>query len=181
MPAALPLREASQVRDSPDDNLQHAQREWPAARQAVPDDVLLAALGEALAAREAVPAAFIEAGKSAYAWHHIDAELAQLTFDSLRDAELTASTRSESASIRALTYQSARFTIEVEITDDALLGQLIPPHGETAEMQTQAGHISAISIDEVGCFAIEPKPDSPFRLRVRSEGQPDVVTGWLTI
>ena len=156
-------------------------REEQAGRQPVPDETLLAALREALAAREAVPAAFVEAGKLAYAWRCIDAELAQLTFDSLRDAELTASTRSESASIRALTYQSARFTIEVEITDGALLGQLIPSQGGTAEMQTQAGHISASSIDEVGCFAIEPKPDSPFRLRVRNEGQPDVVTGWLTI
>jgi hypothetical protein len=94
---------------------------------------------------------------------------------------VTASTRSESASIRALTFQSARFTIEVEITDSALLGQLIPSQGGTAEMQTQAGHISATSIDEVGCFAIEPKPDGPFRLRVRIEDQPNVVTGWLTI
>ena len=175
------------MRNSPDDNLQSGLREWlaareaPSARDSVSDDALLAALREALAARDAVPASFVEAGKSAYAWHNIDAELAQLTFDSLRDAELTASTRSESASIRALTFQSARFTIEVEITDGALLGQLIPSQGGTAEMQTQAGHISATSIDEVGCFAIEPKPDSPFRLRVRTEGQPDVVTGWLTI
>ena len=175
------------MRNSPDDNREPAlreslaAREAPAAREAVPDDVLLAALREALAARDAVPASFVEAGKSAYAWHNIDAELAQLTFDSLRDAELTASTRSESASIRALTFQSARFTIEVEITDGALLGQLIPSQGGTAEMQTQAGHISATSIDEVGCFAIEPKPDSPFQLRVRTEGQADVVTGWLAI
>ena len=175
------------MRNSPDDNREPALREWlaareaPAAREAVPDDVLLAALREALATHEAVPAWFVEAGKSAYAWHHIDAELAQLTFDSLRDAELTASMRSESASIRALTFQSARFTIEVEITDDALLGQLIPPQGGTAELRTQAGHISTTSIDEVGCFVIEPKPDSPFRLRVCTEGQADVVTGWLTI
>jgi hypothetical protein len=181
------------VRNCPDDNIQSTLGEWlaareasaareaPADREAVPDDVLLAALGEALAAREAVPAWFVEAGKSAYAWHNIDAELAQLTFDSLRDAEVTASTRSESASIRALTFQSARFTIEVEITDDTLLGQLIPPQGGTAEMQTQAGHIGTTSIDDAGCFVIEPKPDSPFRLRVRTEDQADVVTGWLTI
>jgi hypothetical protein len=181
------------VRNSPDDNVQSTLREWLAAseapaareesdaREAVPDDALLAALREALAAREAVPSWFVEAGKSAYAWRDIDAELAQLTFDSLRDAELTASTRSESASIRALTFQSARITIEVEITGDALLGQLIPPRDGTAEMQTQVGHISTTSIDEVGCFVIEPKPDSPFRLRVRTEGQADVVTGWLTI
>jgi hypothetical protein len=175
------------VRNSPDDNRESALRESLAAREAstareaVPDDVLLAALREALTAHEAVPAWFIEAGKSAYAWHNVDAELAQLTFDSLRDAELIASTRSEPASIRALTFQSARFTIEVEITDDALLGQLIPPRGGTVEMRTQAGHISTTSIDEVGCFAIEPKPDRPFQLRVSIEGQADVVTDWLTI
>lgn len=175
------------MRNSPDDNLLSTLREWlaareaPAAGKAVSDDTLLAGLREALAAREAVPATFVEAGKSAYAWHHIDAELAQLTFDSRRDAELTASTRAESASIRALTFQAARFTIEVEITDDALLGQLIPPQSGTAEMQTEAGQVSSTPIDEVGCFAIEPKPDSPFRLRVRTEGQADAVTGWLTI
>ena len=39
------------------------------------DDRLLAALGQALKAREAVPSWFIEAGKNAFAWHNIDAEL----------------------------------------------------------------------------------------------------------
>ena len=43
------------------------------------DDRLLAALGQALKAREAVPSWFIETGKNAFAWHNIDAELAQLT------------------------------------------------------------------------------------------------------
>jgi hypothetical protein len=150
-------------------------------RDSVDDNTLLAVLREALASREAVPAPFVEAGKSAYTWHSIDAELAQLTFDSRRDADAIASTRSESASIRALTFQSVRFTIEVEITDDALLGQLIPPQSGTAEMQTRAGDVSTTSIDEVGCLAISPKPDSPFRLRIRTQGQADVVTGWLTL
>ena len=31
---------------------------------------------------EAVPEWFVETGKNAYAWHNIDAELAQLTYDS---------------------------------------------------------------------------------------------------
>ena len=46
------------------------------------DDELLAALGEAIRAREEVPEWFVETGKNAYAWHNIDAELAQLTYDS---------------------------------------------------------------------------------------------------
>ena len=39
------------------------------------DEALTDALREAIRAREAVPAWFVEIGKSAYAWHNIDAEL----------------------------------------------------------------------------------------------------------
>jgi hypothetical protein len=145
------------------------------------DEILLAALREALAARDAVPREFLETAKSAYVWHTIDAELAQLTYDSRHDMERAAAVRSESASIRALTFYSARFSVEVEITDDALLGQIVPPQRGTAEIQTLAGHISSVEVDDIGCFAVEPKPESPFRMRLRTEGQPDVLTGWLTL
>jgi hypothetical protein len=145
------------------------------------DDILTAELREALAARAAVPREFITIARSAYAWHHIDAELAQLIYDSRDDAELSASLRSETAVIRALTFASPRFSIEVEVTDDALLGQLIPPQPGTVELQTLAGGSADGEIDEVGCFAVEPKPDGKFRLRFRTSGQPDVLTGWLTL
>ena len=145
------------------------------------DEILLTALREALAARDAVPQAFLETARNAYAWHHIDAELAQLTYDSRHDTERELAVRSESASIRALTFHSARFSVEVEITDDALLGQVVPPQRGTVEIQTLVGHTSAVEVDDVGCFAVEPKPDSPFRMRLRTEGQPDVLTGWLTL
>ena len=77
------------------------------------DDELLAALGEAMRARRAVPDWFVEMGKNAYGWHNIDAELAQLTYDSSRDQDTVAAVRSEAASIRALTFTSARLSIEL--------------------------------------------------------------------
>jgi hypothetical protein len=145
------------------------------------DEELLAELREALAAHAAVPPEFVAVAKSAYAWHHIDVELAQLIYDSRHDTELTASLRSEAASIRALTFASRRFSIEVEVTEDALLGQLIPPQPGTVDLQMSAGETTDAEIDEVGCFSIEPKPDGRFRLRFRADGQPDVLTGWLTL
>jgi hypothetical protein len=145
------------------------------------DEKLLTELREALAARAAVPSAFVAVARSAYAWHHIDAELAQLIYDSRDDAGLSASLRSETAVIRALTFASRRFSIEVEVTDDALLGQLIPPQPGTVELQTLAGGTADGEIDEVGCFTVEPKPDGKFRLRFHTNGQPDVLTGWLTL
>ena len=91
------------------------------------DEKLLAALGEAIKARQAVPESFVETGKNAYAWHDIDADLAQLTYDSLVDRERVAIVRSEAASIRALTFTSARLSIELEVATNSLLGQIIPP------------------------------------------------------
>ena len=97
------------------------------------DEELMAALREAMKAREAVPDWFVETGQSAYAWHNIDAELAQLTYDSSRDRERAAVTRSENASIRALTFTSAHLSIELEVTEGSLLGQIIPRRDDLAE------------------------------------------------
>lgn len=46
------------------------------------DEELLAELGAALRTAEEVPAGFVNAGKAAFAWRGVDAELAALTFDS---------------------------------------------------------------------------------------------------
>ena len=143
------------------------------------DEQLLGALREAMRAREAVPSWFVEMGKNAYAWHNIDAELAQLTYDSQADTEL-AFVRSEAASIRALTFTSAHLSIELEVGKDSLLGQVIPPQAGTLETYTRTG-LATLPVDESGYFAVEPIPASPFRLRFRTGGGADVVTGWITL
>jgi hypothetical protein len=139
------------------------------------------ALSGAIGARQAVPPWFVETGKNAYAWHNIDAELAQLTYDSSRDRDLSASLRSESASIRALTFTSAHLSIELEIGAEALLGQIMPPRKGMIEAQTQAGATTPAAVDEIGCFSIEPIPPGPFRLHCHTEDGTDVVTGWITL
>jgi hypothetical protein len=145
------------------------------------DEQLLGALREAIRSREGVPDEFVETAKGVYAWHNIDAELAQLTYDSRHDKDRIASVRSETASIRALTFTSAHLSIEVEVTEGSLVGQIIPPGEGTIEAQTGAGAITAAPVDEIGCFSIEPVPSSPFRLHCRSARGPDVVTGWITL
>jgi hypothetical protein len=144
------------------------------------DEELLAALGEAMRARQDVPEWFVETGKNAYAWHNIDADLAQLTYDSDLDRDRAAVVRSEAASIRALTFTSARLSIELEVGEGSLLGQIIPPSAGTLEVHTTAG-VTSTSVDEIGCFAVEPIPNSPFRLRCRTEDGTDVLTGWITL
>lgn len=147
------------------------------------DDQLLAALGEAIRARQDVPDAFVEMGKGAYAWHHIDAELALLTYDSSRaeDRDVTASMRSETASIRALTFTSAHLSLELEVTGDSLLGQIIPPRSGTIDTQTKDGATVSTEVDEIGYFVVAPIPPSPFRMRCRTEDGTDALTGWITL
>jgi hypothetical protein len=144
------------------------------------DEELLAALRQALSSRRGVPPEFVEAGKNAFAWHNIDAELAQLTYDSIA-AEPAGHTRAESASIRALTFTSARITIELEVTQDALVGQVVPAQAATIEVQAHEQADTQIASDEIGCFAVQPIPHGPFRLRCRAAGGIDVLTGWITL
>jgi hypothetical protein len=146
------------------------------------DEELLAALGDAMRARQAVPEWFVETGKNAYAWHNIDAELAQLTYDSDSDTDRSraAAVRSEAASIRALAFTSSHLRLELEVTESSLIGQIIPPRAGTLEVHTTAG-VTSSPVDEIGCFAVDPKPASPFRLRCRTEDGDDVLTGWITL
>lgn len=144
------------------------------------DEQLMAALRESIRERQAVPDWFIQTGKNAYTWHNIDAELAQLTYDSYSDQDAAAIVRSEAASIRALTFTSAHLSIELEVTAGSLLGQIIPPRGGTIEVHTKTG-VTSSPVDEIGCFSLAPIPAGPFRLRCRTADGGDVLTGWITL
>ena len=145
------------------------------------NDDLLAALREALRAREAVPPEFVEAARNAFAWHNIDSELAQLTYDSSRDPEYQPSLRAESASIRALTFTSVHLTIEVEVTQGSLLGQIIPAQAGVITVQPRDGAEVEFPADEIGCFSVRPIPAGPFRLYCRADAGADAQTGWITL
>jgi hypothetical protein len=142
------------------------------------DERLIAELGEALRAEREVPASFVELGRAAFAWHNVDAELAELTFDSATDPGALAGVRSEPASVRAMTFTASRLTIELEVADDALLGQVVPAQAGELEIQLRDGSASAVPVDEVGWFMIRPRPAGLFRISVRTETGAEVCTQW---
>jgi hypothetical protein len=143
------------------------------------DDRLFASLKEALREAEDVPPRFLETARAAFAWHNIDAELAALTYDSAEVFPAPAgSVRAQDASLRALTYATHDLTIEVEITPDALLGQVLPAQPGSVTVHPLRGSIAEARIDEMGFFALRPVPTSSFRLRCTTTGA-TVVTGWI--
>lgn len=153
-----------------------------ASRYLNDDEQLLAVLKEALAAVQAVPREIIEAGKAAFTWREIDAELAALTYDSAAAADpLDAGTRAEPASLRALTFTCADMTIELEVTSEALVGQITPAQGgESVVVRVGTVEAASATADDVGFFALRPVPTQPFRLLIRTVTGAAVLTGWVS-
>src|SRR6478609_9819944 len=99
--------------------------QWNKADPTDGDQGLLALLRESLDEVDRVPARVFEAGYAAFSWRTIDAELAHLTYDS-SSAEAMAGVRSQQAALRAMTFASNSFTIELPVEPTMLLGQVIP-------------------------------------------------------
>jgi hypothetical protein len=147
------------------------------------DDQLLAALREAFRSARSVPAEFTATAKATFAWRDIDAELATLTWDSISagaGAEL-AGQRADPASLRSLTFDSGELTLEIEVTENALLGQLVPPGPGRIEARTIGGDAVTTVINQVGGFTICPIPRGPFRLYCQTTGGANVLTSWLAL
>jgi hypothetical protein len=145
------------------------------------DERLAADLADAVRSAERVPARFLHAGKAAFAWRTVDAELARLTFDSVAAEPATAGTRSGSGSRRTLTFVASRLTIDVEATDGALLGQVVPPEPGELELQSRDGTRHTVAVDEVGWFRIAVRPTGLFRLRLSTASGPTVNTEWIAL
>ena len=150
-----------------------------ASRWGTDDDELLASLGDALREAEAVPRDFVDAGTAAYAWHTIDADLAALTYDSALDEQEALATRAEQAPLRALTFASTGVTIELEVADGAICGQVVPPRSGEVEVRPLNGQPVTAPVDDVGYFVLRPIPPGTFRLWCRLGGGVQVLTGWI--
>ena len=148
------------------------------------EEELLGELQAALLAEQEVPGALVDAGKAVWTWRSLDAELAALTYDSALEAmaEQLVATRSEAATLRSLTYASQSLTIELEVTRDALLGQVQPAQAARAELVTRDGAVTPVDVDEVGWFAVRPAPRSPFRIACTTHDRSiKVVTPWIDL
>lgn len=146
----------------------------------VDDDLLLAELAAAVRAGTEVPDRFVAAGKAAFTWRTVDAELARLVADSSLEPA-AGGFRTAGTGGRWLTFSADGLTIELEVRSDALRGQLVPPHPGTVQVEAQGGGPGErLPVDEVGYFAVRPVPAGLIRLRVRTEAGGSVVTGWFT-
>jgi hypothetical protein len=147
------------------------------------DEKLLADLHDALRDEYAVPSRLVDIGKAAFAWRNVDAELAELVHDSAAaDANAApAGTRAGPTAVRALSFSVGPTTIEVELTPDALRGQVIPPRAGEMDIEHRDDGTRTVPVDEDGWFAVHPCPAGFVRLRLRREDDQPVITVWTTL
>lgn len=140
------------------------------------DAELLAELRSAVAAKDPVPGRLVTSAKAAYVWRTIDEELAQLQFDSLAEAESLV--RGTEAAVH-LTFSANESWIEVDVTDEAILGQVIPPATEV-RLVFGSGDQLVAECDEFGQFSFDRPISGPVRLVANLAGR-EVATEWFTV
>ncbi|WP_328676029.1 hypothetical protein [Streptomyces sp. NBC_00343] len=141
------------------------------------DALLEEELRQAAAILDPVPADLRQFAMDAYALYDLDARLAELTFDSLIDA---IPVRGALDVPRMLTFTAGELSIDVEVTSEGLMGQVMPPQPAGIEVLNglQALRPTTLTADAMGRFTSETPPTGPFALRLRAGGEV-VVTEWL--
>ena len=103
-----------------------------------PDDELEAELRRLAADREPVPAELVQAAVDAFGWRDIDAELAELVYDSLVDADEASLVRGPPGQ-RLVSFAVGGLTIDVEVTSAGagrtVMGQIAPPQRASVDIR----------------------------------------------
>jgi hypothetical protein len=135
--------------------------------------------------RDPVPPNVVAGAKALFTWRTIDAELAELTFDSVETGAELVGVRGADT-IRLLTFEASTLTVELEVhpTGDRrrLVGQLVPAAPAIVEVRHGAG-TAEVETDELGRFAVDGIAAGPIRLDVRAADQPGpaVSTSWVSV
>lgn len=139
-----------------------------------PDDALFDELQAALQQADAVPDDVLEMAKDSFTWRTVDAELAELVFDSAVDE--VAGVRGTALAERELTFRAGDVEIEILLGHGNLNGQVLPPEPGSVEL-TSGGTTHEASVDSFGAFSFENIPGGPVRLTFRI-GDTFLTTEW---
>ncbi|WP_182878087.1 carboxypeptidase-like regulatory domain-containing protein [Microbispora sp. H10670] len=125
-----------------------------------------------------VPESLLRVARGAYAFRTADAELADLTFDSLAGP---APVRG-GAQPRLLTFDGPGVSVDLEITPSGaggrVVGQVMPAQQATVEVRGAAPR--TVTTDGLGRFVIGDVPSGPFSVRCRA-GDTAFTTEWVTV
>lgn len=135
------------------------------------DDELIGRLAEAF---PPVPERTLALGHAAFDWYVPAATLAAVTSDS---ADTPTGVR---GGPRALSFGGPEAGVEIEVREQEIVGQLIPPAGADVLLRSPAGE-RGTRTDEAGGFVLLDVPSGPASLLFRLADASSVVTSWIRI
>jgi hypothetical protein len=120
------------------------------------------------------------AAEAAFTWRTVDADLEILGLETGLAMSGAASVRGGAGAPRAFAFHGERFSVEIEVDDDGIVGQLTPPGPAQVTLVTIDGPQAAAQADEVGCFPLPPPPPGPMRLDCQ-RGTDRFLTEWTPV
>lgn len=143
------------------------------------DNELMADLTEALRSA-ALEQQVIDAARAAYdgqvpgdGW-----ELTRLLEDSELDPAVLVRS-SGTGNPRMLVFGNDQIRVELELSDDGIEGQLIPPAPSLVRLLTEAGCTAETRADDLGCFRFPDRCREPVKLACVVGGR-EYTTGWIS-
>jgi hypothetical protein len=144
------------------------------------DDDLMGELKEALEEARSVPPDLAEAAKAAFTWRTVDEELEMLTLSYDSAMADTALVRGAGSPERMLVFESEDLTMELEVGDEVLMGQVVPTGPGRAILQDPQGTLQETEADDGGFFLFRRPTTSPIRVKWVS-GETGMVTEWVPL
>lgn len=141
----------------------------------------MADIRQALAEVAAVPAAAVDAARAAYQLRDLDNELELLTMLYDSSIEYGAGTRSAAfVTARYMTFQGKDISLEVEISADHILGQVVPPQHATVSILTRTQSSTPHRTDALGGFTLGKPAAGPIRITCQTSTG-TLQTDWISI
>jgi hypothetical protein len=150
------------------------QRRWD------DDDQLLSDLAEAVRAVARQSRTTAEHGMAALSWRTIDKDLllADLSFDSLLVS--AGATRADPGDARTLVFTAAPMSVELEVTADGVVGQILPPGIGEIRIESADGVVLHANANDLGYFLIPTRPAGQVRLTCETS-RSRLVTDWVRL
>jgi hypothetical protein len=144
------------------------------------EDRVMSLLRRGLDESDPVPVDVIDFAKAALAWRSIDAELAELSYDSSNE-QTPAGVRS-TATARMLSFETGDWLADLEYSaaTGRLMGQVEPARIMTVELHL-GGSVVATDADELGRFVFDGVLPGPIALVFRLSDDETVKTEWVVI
>lgn len=144
------------------------------------DEEIVTVLRHVLETVDPTPAHVLEQARAAFTWRGVDAELAELVFDS--DTAALAGVRGGEAA-RQITFHAPGLEIEVEVVSErvrTVLGQLVPAQHAEVELRNSTRTLRTRT-DALGRFTFDAVAPGPVKLTVATGEGARVQTEGLTI